>query len=65
MQAITPNDQFYCVTKNVVDPAVNESIWRLEVTGLVQNEQRYGIEQLRALPRGHAGDDADVHQQRP
>ena len=25
VQGITPNDQFYCVTKNVVDPRVNEA----------------------------------------
>ena len=50
VQAITPNDQFYCVTKNVIDPVVQESAWRLEITGLVQTPQRYGIEQLRNLP---------------
>ena len=35
VQPITPNDQFYCVTKNVVDPEVNPALWRLEITGLV------------------------------
>ncbi len=50
VQAITPNDQFYCVTKNVIDPVVQESAWRLELTGLVQTPQRYGIAQLRSLP---------------
>ncbi|MEP6811117.1 MAG: molybdopterin-dependent oxidoreductase, partial [Chthoniobacterales bacterium] len=50
VEAITPNEKFYCVTKNVIDPVVNESVWRLEVTGLVQTPQRYDSAQLRALP---------------
>src|SRR6266496_1777257 len=37
VQPITPNDLFYCVTKNVVDPRVNVDLWHLEVTGLVRN----------------------------
>ena len=47
VQAITPNEQFYCVTKNVVDPMVNESLWRLDVTGMVETAQRYDIMQLK------------------
>ncbi|HEY6071348.1 MAG TPA: hypothetical protein VIU85_08250, partial [Chthoniobacterales bacterium] len=31
VQPITPNDLFYCVTKNVIDPRVNQDIWHLEV----------------------------------
>src|SRR5258708_35142234 len=31
VQPITPNDLFYCVTKNVVDPAVNVDLWHLEI----------------------------------
>jgi DMSO/TMAO reductase YedYZ molybdopterin-dependent catalytic subunit len=50
VQAITPNDQFYCVTKNVVDPEVNPSLWRLEVIGLVKNKQTYRLDRLKALP---------------
>src|SRR5438105_14400399 len=50
VQGITPNDQFYCVTKNVVDPHVNASLWRLEVSGLVATRQTYHLELLRALP---------------
>ncbi len=50
VQAITPNEQFYCVTKNVIDPVVKESLWRLDVTGLVHNSRRYAIEDLRGLP---------------
>ncbi|MBA3762482.1 MAG: molybdopterin-dependent oxidoreductase [Chthoniobacterales bacterium] len=50
VQAITPNDQFYCVTKNVVDPIVNEAVWRLELTGLVEKPQRYKLDHLQRLP---------------
>jgi DMSO/TMAO reductase YedYZ molybdopterin-dependent catalytic subunit len=50
VQAITPNDQFYCVTKNVVDPKVNADLWRLEVTGLVQTRQTYRLDRLKSLP---------------
>ena len=50
VQPITPNDQFYCVTKNVVDPKVNADLWRLEVTGLVQTRQTYRLDRLKALP---------------
>lgn len=50
VQPITPNDQFYCVTKNVVDPQVNPSFWRLEITGLVKTRQTYRLDRLKALP---------------
>jgi DMSO/TMAO reductase YedYZ molybdopterin-dependent catalytic subunit len=50
VQPITPNDQFYCVTKNVVDPQVQASFWRLEVTGLVQTPQTYRLARLKSLP---------------
>src|SRR5437763_10493187 len=50
VQGITPNDQFYCVTKNVVDPHVNASLWRLEVSGLGKTRQTYNLERLKALP---------------
>ena len=50
VQAVTPNDQFYCVTKNIIDPRVNPSRWRLEVNGLVKNYRTYNLETFRALP---------------
>ncbi len=50
VQGITPNDKFYCVTKNVVDPRVDEKLWRLEVTGLVRHRQTYKIDRFKALP---------------
>jgi len=51
VQPITPNEQFYTVTKNVVDPVVHEKVWRLEVTGLVKTRQRYKIDRLKSLDR--------------
>ncbi|MEO5720128.1 MAG: molybdopterin-dependent oxidoreductase [Chthoniobacterales bacterium] len=50
VQAITPNEEFYCVTKNVIDPRVNAAVWRLEVTGLVGKERRFDLAELLALP---------------
>lgn len=50
VQAITPNDRFYVVTKNVVDPDVSRSLWRLDVTGLVERPHAYSFEDLAALP---------------
>lgn len=49
VQPITPNEQFYCVTKNIIDPRVDASIWRLEVTGLVKNPHTYNLAALKAL----------------
>ena len=50
VQPITPNDLFYCVTKNVVDPKVDPNLWRLEVTGLVKTRQTYRLDRLKSLP---------------
>jgi DMSO/TMAO reductase YedYZ molybdopterin-dependent catalytic subunit len=50
VRPITPNDQFYCVTKNVIDPKVNADLWRLEITGLVETRQTYRLDRLKSLP---------------
>jgi DMSO/TMAO reductase YedYZ molybdopterin-dependent catalytic subunit len=50
VQPITPNDLFYCVTKNVIDPTVDLALWRLEVSGLVENARTYRLQDLHALP---------------
>ena len=50
VQPITPNELFYCVTKNVVDPRVDASRWRLEISGLVKTPRAYRFEELKALP---------------
>ena len=46
VQPITPNDLFYCVTKNVVDPSVNIDLWHLEIGGLVQNAATWRFQDL-------------------
>jgi DMSO/TMAO reductase YedYZ molybdopterin-dependent catalytic subunit len=50
VQPITPNDLFYCVTKNVIDPEVSASLWHLELDGLVQNPRTYRLEDLKGFP---------------
>ena len=54
VQPITPNDLFYCVTKNVVDPRVTLQLWRLEIGGLVQNPATWRFQDLLGF---------DVHEQ--
>ena len=46
VQPITPNDLFYCVTKNVIDPKVNVDLWHLEIGGLVQNAATWRFQDL-------------------
>ena len=50
VQPITPNDRFYTVTKNIVDPDPTTAVWRLEVGGLVDHPTTYTYAQIRALP---------------
>src|SRR6266481_9436513 len=50
VEPITPNELFYCVTKNVVDPRVNVDLWHLEVNGLVQNRATWRFQDLVDLP---------------
>src|SRR5436190_8968603 len=49
VQAITPNDQFYCVTKNVVDPRVDGGLWHLELTGLVRYPRSYRLLDFKTM----------------
>lgn len=49
-QPIVPNDRFYVVTKNVIDPRVVRDLWRLEITGLVEHPATYRFEDVAALP---------------
>jgi DMSO/TMAO reductase YedYZ molybdopterin-dependent catalytic subunit len=46
VQPITPNELFYCVTKNVVDPKVDADLWHLEIGGLVQNPATWRFQDL-------------------
>ena len=50
VQPITPNDLFYCVTKNVVDPRVDVRLWHLEVNGLVRNRATWRFQDLLGFP---------------
>ncbi|MBV8378013.1 MAG: molybdopterin-dependent oxidoreductase [Verrucomicrobia bacterium] len=50
LERITPNDDFYSVTKNVVDPDVVRSLWRFEVGGLVENPKTYSFAEISGLP---------------
>ncbi len=47
---ITPNEKFYVVTKNVIDPRVHAPVWRLSIGGAVTQPRTYGFDDLRALP---------------
>ncbi len=49
LEAITPNDKFYCVTKNIIDPKVNPALWRLQIGGMVERGRSYSIEEIKAL----------------
>jgi DMSO/TMAO reductase YedYZ molybdopterin-dependent catalytic subunit len=47
---ITPNPDFYQVSKNAFDPQVDVRRWKLEVTGLVENPLSFTYEEIKALP---------------
>jgi DMSO/TMAO reductase YedYZ molybdopterin-dependent catalytic subunit len=46
---VTPVGNFYVVSKNIADPAVNEQGWALAVGGSVQKPLRLSLTDLRAL----------------
>ena len=50
IQPITPNERFYVVTKNNIDPSPHADLWRLEIRGRVRRPRSYGYDDLRALP---------------
>jgi DMSO/TMAO reductase YedYZ molybdopterin-dependent catalytic subunit len=47
---ITSNRDFYLVSKNLIDPTVSESHWRLRVGGLTERELELTYTDLLALP---------------
>ena len=47
---ITPTDEFYVVSKNIFDIKLNAEKWDLEVSGLVDRELSFNLEELNALP---------------
>lgn len=47
---ITPNKDFYQVSKNAFDPQVDVRRWKLEVTGLVDNPIELSFDDLKSFP---------------
>jgi len=47
---VTPNEDFYRVAVDVIDPTVDLSTWSLAVDGLVNNPKNYSLQNLQALP---------------
>jgi DMSO/TMAO reductase YedYZ molybdopterin-dependent catalytic subunit len=50
VQKITPNDQFYQVSKNLVDPMVARDAWRLDIVGAVESPRVYRFADVAAMP---------------
>ena len=50
LSEVTPVEKFYTVTKNLIDPRVDASQWRLAVTGHVEEPRTYTLDDLRAMP---------------
>ena len=49
VQPITPNDKFYVVTKNLIDPRVVRDRWRLELSGQVAEPMTLAFEEIANL----------------
>jgi DMSO/TMAO reductase YedYZ molybdopterin-dependent catalytic subunit len=47
---VTPNDQYYIVSKNLQDPAVGLNEWNLKVDGLVDNPYTLSYTELLSMP---------------
>ena len=47
---VTSNEDFYTVSKNVIDPKVSVNRWSLKVEGLVERPFELNYDELRALP---------------
>jgi DMSO/TMAO reductase YedYZ molybdopterin-dependent catalytic subunit len=48
---VTPNADFYTVSKNLIDPHVELARWQLQVGGLVNRTLALTYDELRALPQ--------------
>lgn len=48
---LTPNADFYVVSKNVLDPTVQADRWQLEIAGLVERSHVWSLGDVMALPR--------------
>ncbi|HEY0752824.1 MAG TPA: molybdopterin-dependent oxidoreductase [Ktedonobacteraceae bacterium] len=47
---VTPNDQYYIVSKNFTDPTVNKGEWSLKVSGQVEQPYTLSYQDLLTLP---------------
>ena len=47
---IRPDDEFYQVSKNLVDPDVARESWRLDIVGQVENPLVYSFADIAAMP---------------
>ncbi|MDQ6826185.1 MAG: molybdopterin-dependent oxidoreductase [Candidatus Eremiobacteraeota bacterium] len=47
---VTPNDRFYQVTKNVIDPQIDLGRWHLAIGGHVACSKTFSLHDLRGLP---------------
>ena len=47
---VTPNDEFYVISKNSIDPTVNVVDWSLTITGMVDNKMTLDYDALTAMP---------------
>jgi len=47
---VTPNEEFYLVSKNFIDPEVSEATWSLKIEGLVAKPIELTYDELRSLP---------------
>jgi DMSO/TMAO reductase YedYZ molybdopterin-dependent catalytic subunit len=47
---IRPDDEFYQVSKNLVDPDVARDSWRLDIVGQVENPRVYSFADIVAMP---------------
>ncbi len=47
---VTPNEEFYVVSKNIIDPVVETAEWRLEVEGLVGTPFSLTYDELTEMP---------------
>lgn len=51
LDAITPTESHYVVSKNLIDPTVDTGLWRLEIHGLVERPVTLTLDDLRRLPQ--------------
>jgi DMSO/TMAO reductase YedYZ molybdopterin-dependent catalytic subunit len=50
IKPITPNDEFYVVTKNIIDPNPKKAAWRLRIDGAVESPRTYNFADLASMP---------------